>query len=102
MNPWPVFLGMAAVTFVTRYAGITVAGRDLPDILKRWLKYVPIAVLSALIAPDALAPQGELAFGASTVALLAGLAVAWRTRNVFWTLAAGMATFWALRLLRLI
>jgi branched-subunit amino acid transport protein len=101
MNPWPVFLGMAAVTFATRYAGIAVAGHDLPEILKRWLRYVPIAVLAALIAPDALVPQGQLAFGASTVALLAGLVVAWRTRNVFLTLIAGMATFWFLKLLRL-
>jgi len=101
MNPWPVFLGMTVVTFITRYTGIAVAGRVLPGPLRRWLRYVPIAVLAALIAPDALAPEGQLTFSASTVALLAGLLVAWRTRNVFLTLAAGMATFWVLRLLRL-
>jgi branched-subunit amino acid transport protein len=35
---------------------------------------------------------------AATLALVAGLAAAWRTRNVFWTIAAGMGVYWVLRL----
>ncbi len=98
-HPWLVFAGMTAVTFATRYTGIVAAGRTLPEWFRRWLKYVPVAVLAALIAPDALAPQGRLTFDLSTVALGVGLIVAWRTRNVFWTIATGMAAFWLLRLL---
>jgi branched-subunit amino acid transport protein len=67
----------------------------------RWLNYVPIAVLAALIAPEALSPDGQLGFGASTLALAAGAVAAWRTRNVFWTIAAGMAAYWVLRLVEL-
>jgi branched-subunit amino acid transport protein len=97
-----VFLGMAAVTFFTRYAGIAAAGRALPPLVQQWLKFVPVAVLAALIAPaalTALAPGGQLQMGASSLALIAGLVIAWRTRNVFWTVAAGMATFWVLQLM---
>ena len=98
-HPWLVFAGMTAVTFFTRYVGIAAAGRKLPEWFRRWLRYVPVAVLAALIAPDALMPQGQFTFDISTVALSVGLVVAWRTRNVFWTIAAGMAAFWLLRLI---
>ena len=98
-HPWLVFAGMTAVTFFTRYVGIVAAGRTLPEWFQRWLRYVPVAVLAALIAPDALAPQGQFTFDISTVALGVGLVVAWRTRNVFLTIAAGMAAFWLLRLI---
>lgn len=101
-NPWLVFLGMAGVTYFTRFTGIALAGRRLPDGMRQWLQYVPIAVLAALIAPEALAPDGQFAFGASTLAMVAGLLAAWRTRNVFWTIAAGMATYWLLRLLGMV
>jgi branched-subunit amino acid transport protein len=97
--PWLVILAMAAVTFLTRYAGLALSGRHLPPVALRWLYYVPVAVLAALVAPAALAPAGQVTFGASTLAMVAGLLVAWRTRNVLWTVLAGMATFWVLRLL---
>lgn len=68
-------------------------------LLQRWLRYVPPAVLAALIVPPVLAPEGHLEIGLSTWAVLAGLVVAWRTRNVLWTIAGGMAMFWILRAL---
>jgi hypothetical protein len=60
-----IFLGMAAVTYFTRYTMIALLGRELPILLRRWLRYVPVAVLAALIVPAALAPQGRLEFGAN-------------------------------------
>ena len=100
LSPWLVFLGMAGVTYFTRYAGIAAAGRTLPGGVQRWLNYVPIAVLAALVAPEALAAAGTTpaVLDAATLALVAGLVMAWRTRNVFWTIVAGMAIYWALRL----
>ena len=96
-SPIFVFIGMAAVTYFTRYAMIAALGRELPSTLRRWLRYVPAAVLAALIAPAALAPQGRLEVGLPAWAVLAGAVVAWRTRSVPWTIAGGMAAFWVLR-----
>ncbi|MBM4457653.1 MAG: AzlD domain-containing protein [Chloroflexi bacterium] len=96
MDKLLVFLGMAAVTFFTRFAMIAALGYELPSLVRRWLRYVPPAVLAALIAPAALAPQGSLEWGASAWAALAGTVVAWRTRSVIWTIAGGMAAFWLL------
>ena len=109
-----IFAGMALVTFVTRYAMIAVLGRPKPASLspggrgsrgarpgwlQRWLRYVPAAVLAALVVPATLAPSGELDFGFPALAVLVGAVVAWRTRSVLWTILAGMAAFWLFRAL---
>jgi len=100
MNVLLVFFGMAMVTFFTRYAMIALIGHgNLPPRLLRWLHYVPPAVLAALISPATLAPQGKLDFGLPLWAVLAGALVAWRTRNVFLTILAGLVVFWILILL---
>ena len=96
-----IFFGMAVVTFFTRFAMIVALGRELPPLVQRWLRYVPAAVLAALVAPAALAVDGRLQLGTNVWAMLAGLLVAWRTRNVLWTIVAGMVVFWFLRVLGL-
>ena len=64
------------------------------------LRYVPPAVLGALIAPE-IFPAG-IASGLGSdnprlwAALLA-LAMAWATRNVLATIAAGMLALWGLQ-----
>lgn len=93
-----IFLGMAAVTYLTRYMMIAALGREMPSLVQRWLRYVPAAVLAALVAPAALAPQGHLQLGTNAWATAIGLLVAWRTRNVLWTILSGMLVFWLLRL----
>jgi len=93
-----VFLGMGAVTYFTRYAMLAAMDRELPLPVRRWLVYVPAAVLAALVAPAGFAPGGRIEFGPSTVAMIAGAIVAWRTRSVFWTIAGGLAAYWLLRL----
>jgi len=91
-----IFFGMALVTYFTRCTMIVLLGREMPSLLRRWLHYVPAAVLAALVVPAALAPHGQLEFGDHVWAAAAGAAVAWRTRNVLWTILSGMAVFWLL------
>jgi branched-subunit amino acid transport protein len=92
-----IFVGMALATYFTRYAIIATLGREMPPLLRRWLRYVPVAVLAALVVPAALAPQGELELGLHAWAVLAGAIVAWRTRNVLLTILGGVVAFWVLR-----
>jgi len=94
-----IFFGMALATYLTRYTMIAALGREMPPLLRRWLRYVPAAVLAALVAPAALAPQGRLEVGLPSWAALVGVVVAWRTRSVLWTIVGGMAAFWLLRVL---
>jgi branched-subunit amino acid transport protein len=97
MEKLVIFAGMAAVTYLTRYTMIAMLGRELPAPLARWLRHVPVAVLAALIAPAALAPEGGLEFGQHAWAAAVGALVAWRTRSVWMTIVGGIVAFWVLQ-----
>ena len=54
-------LGMALVTLIPRVMPVTLlAGRELPPLLTRWLSFVPVSVLAALVAPDLLLADVKL------------------------------------------
>ena len=91
--------GMALATYLTRAPLMVLLRGEIPAWLSRWLQFVPIAVFTALIVPPFVAPRGlpELNSGLP-VALVAGL-VAWRTKQVYATIAAGLLVFGLLRIL---
>ncbi len=97
-GPWWLVIGMGAITYALRLLPILLLGRgDPPPILRRGLRLVPAAILSALIVPDLLLHDGQLAFRAANPRLLGGLLatlVAWRTKNIALTLVAGMVGLW--------
>ena len=95
MNLWIVILIAGLLTVAIRASLIFLFGKiEMPAWLQRCLKYVPPAVLSALILPEIFVREGVLNLSPLNPrlisALLAGL-VAWRTKNVVLTLLAGMA-----------
>lgn len=98
-----VFLAAGLATFLIRLSFIAVEGRvRLPSWFRTALQFVPAAMLSALIAPDLLMQQGELALSPTNARLVAGVVailIAARTRSVGWTIACGMATLLALEAL---
>jgi branched-subunit amino acid transport protein len=75
---------------------------EIPTRLKQALRFVPPAVLSAIIFPELLQPGGRLDVSLGNERLVAGLlamVVAWRTKNVLWTIIVGMAALWLLQTL---
>ncbi|MGB9593193.1 MAG: AzlD domain-containing protein [Anaerolineae bacterium] len=96
MNPWAVFAGMALVTYLTRFAMMPLLSRELPEPVLRYLQLVPVAILSALIAPAVLIVDHRLTLGPQVPAAAVGAVVAWRTRSVLWTIVAGMLAYWML------
>lgn len=100
---WLTIVFAGILTFLTRLSFFVLLDRwTPPDLLKRGLRYVPPAVLSAIIFPELLIHDGALNFSLSNVRFLAGLVailVGWRTRNILLTIAAGMAAFYLLGLL---
>jgi len=96
MNIWLVMLLGGLLTFGMRLSFIYLFGRfDIPPALRRGLRFVPPAVLTAIIAPAVLMPDGVLDAGPGNFRLLAGAAavlVAWRTKNTLLTIVAGMGT----------
>lgn len=101
-NELLMILGMMLVTFGVRYPVLALIGRvPLPERLFAALKYVPAAVLTAIIVPAVLMPDGEtLALGLDNpypIAAIIAVLVAWRTKSLLFTLAAGMAALWILQ-----
>jgi branched-subunit amino acid transport protein len=95
--------GMALVTFAARYPVLAFFGRlNPPPYVLQALKFVPPAVLTALIVPSVLLPEGKLAVQPQNAFLVAGVLaalIAWRTRNLLLTIVLGMAAFWLWRAL---
>lgn len=102
MNEFLIILGMFLVTFGARYP-ILVLVRviQLPELVAQGLKYVPIAVISAIIMPAVFIPGGEgIELNLTNAPLFASVAatlVAWRTKNLLATIITGMAALWLLK-----
>jgi branched-subunit amino acid transport protein len=101
MNAWIVIIGMGLITFAIRITPIILLERfDLSDTIRQGLRFVPAAVLSAIIFPELLMPGGTLDISLTNVRLLADLLaalVAWRTKNVLYTIAVGLVVLWLLQ-----
>ena len=101
MSLWLLIIGMTLITFANRASFILMIGRfDLPPLVRRSLRYVPAAAITALIAPALAMPAGTLDLSPGNLRLVAGLvaaAVAWRTHSALFTMCAGMAALFALQ-----
>jgi branched chain amino acid efflux pump len=88
-------LGMALVTYATRAGGFWLMGLVTPSPrIEAWLRQIPGAVLVAIVAPTVLASSL-----AETLAALATVLVAIRTKNVLAAMVVGVAAVFLLRLL---
>lgn len=98
---WLLFLAVGLGTFTLRFLFIYLFGKiEMPEWLRRALRFVPAAALAALVFPALTHPSGHLDISLQNFRLLAGLGgalVAWRTRNVLLTILVGMALLWTLQ-----
>ncbi len=101
LSIWLLFLAVGLGTFTLRFLFIYLFGKiEMPDWLRRALRFVPAAALAALVFPALTHPTGHLDLSLQNFRLLAGLGgavVAWRTRNVLLTILVGMALLWILQ-----
>ncbi|MGC0152848.1 AzlD domain-containing protein [Chromobacterium vaccinii] len=98
---WAVIAGMLVATLAIR-ASFLVFGQRLafPGWLNRALHYVPAAVLSALVAPMALAPAGSIDLSwrnAYLVGTIVAIAVAWKNGKTLLAIVVSFAVYGALR-----
>ncbi|MCL5428197.1 MAG: AzlD domain-containing protein [Chloroflexi bacterium] len=101
MNEFLLIAGMALATMATRIPVLLwLSLHPLSPGVARALKYVPLAVLSAIITPIVLLSDGKVALrldNAPLAASLVAVLVSWRTRNLLLTILAGMASFFLWR-----
>jgi branched-subunit amino acid transport protein len=91
-------LGMGIVTYLPRWIPlILLSRRQLPEWLRQWLDFIPVAVLSALILPAVVTggdPRHLDVFQPALLVSIPTLLFAWKTRSLAGTVIIGMALFW--------
>ncbi|WP_101294307.1 AzlD domain-containing protein [Halegenticoccus soli] len=101
---WAVIVAIGVVTYAIRFSFIALFGRTdaVPPRVGRALRFVPPAVLAALVFPALIDAQPTVTGTLADDRLIAGTlaaVVAWRTENVLATIGAGMVALWTLRFL---
>ncbi|WP_178916433.1 AzlD domain-containing protein [Natronomonas gomsonensis] len=74
---------------------------EVPDGAQRALRFVPAAVLAALVLPALVIVEGSPSVSLGNERLLAGLVaavVAWRTESIFATIVVGMVVLVGLQM----
>lgn len=103
MTFWLMFLCIGVFTYAIRLSFIGLLGtKEMPALLLKALRFVPIAVLPAIILPQLFLRGNTLDFSLANPRWIAGILaaiVAWRTRNVLLTIVVGMAVLWGLQIL---
>ena len=98
---WTAVVAIAVGTWAFRASFVFLFGYldEIPPWVDRTLRFIPAAVIAAIIAPRLLVIDGSLAIDPANERLLAGavaVVVAWYTENIFATIVAGMCALWAL------
>jgi branched-subunit amino acid transport protein len=100
---WVVMIAVGLLTFATRLSFVLLLERwQPPEIIRCGLRYVPVAVLTAIIIPEMLITNGNISLTLFNPRLIAGLVailVAWKTRSALWTIALGMLVYALINLL---
>ncbi len=98
---WTVIVVVGFLNYLSRLSFIALfSRRSMPSAVARALKYVPAAMLTALVVPMIVtAPVAGAAvhLNPRIWAALVAAVVAFRTGSTLPTLAAGMATLWVLQ-----
>ncbi|MDF1515226.1 MAG: AzlD domain-containing protein [Anaerolineae bacterium] len=89
-----VMLGMLAVTYLPRLIPVLLfSSRQLPPLVVTWLRYVPAAVLSAMLFPSLFVIHNQVDLSFDNLFLWAAVptfAVAFKTKSLFGAVVVGM------------
>ncbi|GIO34636.1 MULTISPECIES: AzlD domain-containing protein [Paenibacillus] len=101
---WHILLaimGASIVTLLPRVLPLMVLSRmQLPEWAMRWLNYVPVAVMAALIGQELFMADGKFEISRNYIEILAALptfATAILTRSLLGTVVVGILTVMVLR-----
>jgi len=90
-----LILAMGAAVYALRLAGLALPETTVPPDWNRALRFVPIALLTALVVAS-LSGQAD-GLGVRLVAASGGALVAYRTQKMWACIASGMLLYWLLR-----
>jgi branched-subunit amino acid transport protein len=96
---WAVITVVGVLNFLSRLSFIAVFARvEMPPPVARALRFVPAAMLTAIVVPAVVfVAPGALAFSYTNPKLAAALVatlIAWKARSAVATMATGMVALW--------
>lgn len=96
---WLILLAIGLATTLPRASFIVLGSRVvLPSVIQRALRYAPAAALAAIVTPDLLVVQGQIApLNPKIAAAFVVVLVASRWRNPWLPFIVGMAVLLGLR-----
>jgi branched-subunit amino acid transport protein len=103
MNAWLMIIGGGVITYCIRLSLILFMEKlSIPTWFKRALRFVPVAVFSALIFQMVFVQDTGMNISPTNPRLISGILaalVAWRTRSILLTILVGMAVLFILQAL---
>jgi branched-subunit amino acid transport protein len=100
---WGVIAGMALTNVVLRFVPLAILSRlALPAVVERWLSYVPVTVMAAIVATEVLRPSGHwlpLNDNPYLLAMVPTALIYRYTRSFLGATVGGVAAFLAFRYL---
>jgi branched-subunit amino acid transport protein len=100
---WGVILIIGLLTYAIRLSFVPLIGwiDEMPPVAEDALRYVPAAVLAALVVPSVVTVDPGTGSLAVDKLLAGGVAaiVAWQTEDLLATMGVGMAVLWVVRFL---
>lgn len=103
---WAIFVAAAIATYALRLSFILLLDQveEVPPRVIGLLRFVPAAVLAALVVPAIIVLTVDPTVGididpAKGAAGVIAALVAWRTENVLATIGIGMIALWSIQLL---
>jgi branched-subunit amino acid transport protein len=99
---WLLIFAVGAITYASRLSFIAFfARREMPPLLARALRHVPVAMVTAIVVPAIVfASPGMIRLDPGNAKLVAALVaggIAWWRQSAVLTIAAGMIVLWSLR-----
>lgn len=98
---WTVIIGAAVITYMLRLSFVILLDAfTLPEVVERALRFVPAAVITALVVPTLVFQENQLDLSLGNERLLAGLiaaVVAYYSRNILLTIGTGMVALWLIQ-----
>jgi branched-subunit amino acid transport protein len=86
-------LGMMLVTYIPRLLPVWIlSSKSLPQPVVVWLRYVPVAVLAAMLFPAIVVQDNQVDLSSNNLFLLAAfptLLVAWKAQSLFGSVIVG-------------
>ncbi|WP_366921944.1 AzlD domain-containing protein [Metallumcola ferriviriculae] len=94
---WAIIIGAAIVTYIPRALPlVTFSKKNLPPLVIQWLRFIPPAVLAALLAPELFLNQRHFDFSLQNIGLLTAIPcfiIAVKSRSMVVTVVSGMIIY---------